>query len=255
MNFKYRKRSKSLPTGQYPGRDKQFKLLFSLVALMGLQTPILSIDCKKKEQVGNLYREGKCYAQAPIQVYDHDYAHLSEGKVIPYGIYDIAINEGYISIGTTHETAEFICGNLLWWWDNYGINYYPPCKSILILAHAGGANSYRHHAFRKQLLYLSSLMGKDIILCHYPPYASKWNVIEHRLFAQLHQAMQGVVFTHYAIVKQVMEKTSTDTGLKVVLRINPKNYQIGKKTTKQDVDYTRIQFHPGSDRLADRICA
>ena len=122
MNFRYRKLSKQLATGQYAHRDKQFKIIFELVLLMSSNNPVVSIDCKKKERIGNLYREGKCYVQGLQRVYDHDYSHLSKGKVIPFGIYDWLRNEGYISIGNSAETAEFIFDNLLWWWDNFGIH-------------------------------------------------------------------------------------------------------------------------------------
>ena len=148
-----------MATGEYAHRDAQFKIIFDLVAIMSLDTPIISIDCKKKERLGTLYREGKLYATDALEVFDHDYQNLSEGKVIPHGIFDIQLNQGYISIGNSHETASFIADNLLWWWDNYGIHNYPNAKSILILCDAGGGNSYRHHAFKKQLLMLAELTG------------------------------------------------------------------------------------------------
>jgi len=103
------------------------------------------------------------------------YEHLATGKVIPRGIYDLQRKEGYISIGNSHETAEFIADNLLWWWDNFGIHNYPDTSSILILCDAGGANSYRHYCFKKQMLDFAAQIGKHIIICHHPPYASKWN--------------------------------------------------------------------------------
>lgn len=255
MDFKYRKLSKNLPTGQYADRDKQFKIIFTLVAMMSLDSPVLSIDCKKKERLGNLYREGKCYAQGVVEVFDHDYQHLGEGKVIPQGIYDLQRNEGYVSIGSSHETAEFICDNLLWWWDNFGIHHYPRAQSMLILCDAGGANSYRHHAFKKYMLLLAGQIGVDILICHYPPYASKWNPIEHRLFSHVHRAMQGVVFSDYAIVKELIAKTKTDTGLKVVVRINDKSYPTGIKTSIDEIDLKRIQFHPAIAQLSYRVAA
>lgn len=255
MNYKYRKMSKNLATGKSEERDKQFKLIFTLVGLMSLQSPVVSIDCKKKERLGNLYREGKCYVQGVVKVFDHDYEYLAEGKVIPHGIYDLARNEGYISIGNSHETAEFIFDNLLWWWDNFGIHHYPDAQSILLLCDAGGANSYRHHAFKKQMLLLAAQIGISILICHYPPYASKWNPIEHRLFAHLHRAMQGVVFSDYTLVKQLMEKTQTSTGLTVVVRINDKSYPIGNKTSKDQIDFSRIQPHPLLPQFVYRVSA
>ena len=242
MGFKYRKLSKTLATGFCADRDAQFKIIFNLVAVVSLDTPILSIDCKKKERLGNLYRAGKCYSTAPIPVFDHDYYYLSKGKVIPHGIYDLQRNEGYISIGGSSETAEFIADNLLWWWDNYGIHNYPDAKSILIFCDAGGGNSYRHYAFKKHILLLAKKIGIDIIICHYPPYSSKWNPIEHRLFCHVSKAIQGVVFSDYNIVKELISNTQTDTGLKVYTRLNLKVYKIGIKTTKEEVDFNRKYF-------------
>lgn len=255
MNFSYRKLSKQLATGHCEDRDKQFKVIFSLVAITTMQTPIISIDCKKKERLGNLYRDGKCYVSDALKVYDHDYEYLSEGKVIPHGIYDLSLNKGYVSIGNSSETAEFIADNLIWWWDNFGIHQYPDAHSIVILCDAGGANSYRHYVFKKQMLRLCEIIGKTLIICHYPPYASKWNPIEHRLFAHIHRAMQGVVLSDYHIVKELIEKTTTLTGLEVIVRIVDKNYRIGQKTNKDELDFKRIRPHPVSPKLSYSIAA
>lgn len=255
MGFKYRKLSKNLAIDHYAERDAQFKVIFELVAIMSLDTPVLSIDCKKKERLGNLYREGKLYSTAPIEVLDHDYPRLSEGRVIPHGIYDLQHNIGYLSIGSSYETAEFIADNLLWWWDEYGIHHYPNAPHILILCDAGGGNDYRHHKFKKQMILLAEKIGIDIIICHYPPYSSKWNPIEHRLFCHVNTAMQGVVFSDYNIVKELISKTTTDTGLRVYVRLNLKEYPVGFKTNKDEVDYSKIQFNKNLPRLSYRIAA
>lgn len=168
LGYGYRKQSKQLPTGHYARRDEQFKIICLLVSIMGSQSPVLSIDCKKKEQLGNLYRAGKCYCTQAVNVYDHDYQHLSEGKVIPHGIYDLKANQGYISIGSSGETADFIIDNLLWWWWNYGIHQYPDARNIVLLCDAGGANSYRHHIFKHRLMEFARETGLSVIVCHYP---------------------------------------------------------------------------------------
>jgi len=222
---------------------------------MSTFNPVISIDCKKKERLGNLYRAGKCHSTDKINVYDHDYQYLSTGSVIPHGIYDLLANKGYISIGNSHETAEFIKDNLLWWWDNFGIHQYPDAKSILILCDAGGGNSYRHHAFKKHMLDLAKIIGIEIIICHYPPYSSKWNPIEHRLFCHVHKAMQGVVFIDYNIVKELIQKTTTETGLSVHVRLNLKNYPTGIKTKKSDVDFKRILFNKNIPKLSYKIAS
>jgi hypothetical protein len=172
LGYRFRKQAKELPTGTYANRNLQFHLITKLVLSMSLQSPVISIDCKKKERLGNLYRDGKCYTQAPIEVYDHDYEHLSEGKVIPHGIYDLQANEGYISLGDSSETADFITDNLLWWWTQYGIHRYPDARTILVLCDAGGGNSYRHHRFKERLLALSEEIGLSFVIAHYPPYSS-----------------------------------------------------------------------------------
>lgn len=255
MGFKYRKLQKSRATGICQDRNAQFGIICNIILMMSLKSPIISIDCKKKEQLGNLYRAGKCYTQGFVRVYDHDYSHLGEGKVIPHGIYDLMRNEGYITIGTSHETADFIGDNLIWWWETYGIHQYPDAQNILILCDSGGGNSYRHYAFKKKLLEVAKLIGKNFIICHYPPYASKWNPIEHRLFAHVHRAMQGVVFDNYEIVKTLIEKTATTNGLRVFARIIDKEYPIGIKTEKHQVDFDRIQFNLNLPQLSYTINA
>lgn len=253
--FGYRKLSKNMATGHCEQRNEQFQLIFKLVALMSIDSPVISIDCKKKERLGNLYRDGKVYCTTALKVFDHDYHHLSQGAVIPHGIYDLQMDEGYISVGSSHETAEFIIDNLLWWWDNYGIHYYADAKSILVLCDAGGANSYRHHAFKKQLLILAKLIGIDFIICHYPPYASKWNPIEHRLFCHVQKAIDGAIFSDYKIVKELICKTKTKEGLKVFVRLNLKKYPIGIKTPKSDIDFNRISFNSDIPQFSYRIVA
>jgi hypothetical protein len=255
LGYKYRKISKTVATGTYQNRDAQFRIIFHLVAIMSLQSPVLSIDCKKKELLGNLYRDGKSYAQTPHQAYDHDYSHLGEGKIIPHGIFDMQKNIGFISIGDSSETAAFIVDNLRWWWDNYGIHDYPDARTILILCDAGGGNSYRHHAFKKELQAFAKEIGLDIIIAHYPPYASKWNPIEHCLFCHVHQAMSGQMFHDYEFVKELIEKTTTKQGLTVVVRTHRQQYPTGLKTDKSDIDETRIQRHPTIPELNYRIAA
>lgn len=253
LGYKYRKQSKQLATGSYAQRNEQFEIITNLVLLMSLKSPIISIDCKKKERLGNLYRAGKCFSTEAIEVYDHDYDNLATGKVIPHGIYDLQANQGYVSIGKSAETSDFITDNLRWWWTEYGIHLYPDAENILILCDAGGGNSHRHHIFKIRLLQLSRELGLSFIIAHYPPYASKWNPIEHRLFSHVHQAIQGIVFSDYQIVKELVEKTSTQNGLSVFVRLNLKEYEVGVKTDKTLLDENRIDFNPIIPNLSYRI--
>jgi Rhodopirellula transposase DDE domain len=253
LGYGYRKQSKQLATGKYALRNEQFRIICMMVLVMNLKSPVLSMDCKKKERLGNLYRGGKCFSTQAIKVYDHDYEHLSEGKVIPHGIYDLQANKGYVSVGASSETAEFATDNLLWWWFEHGIHLYPDAKNILLLCDAGGANSYRHHVFKYQLMKFSQQTGLSVIVCHYPPYCSKWNPIEHRLFSHMHRAMEGAVFSDYQTVQKLIEHTSTKTGLTVVVRLNLKEYQKGINIDKTEIDEKRITYHRAIPELNYRI--
>jgi hypothetical protein len=253
LGYGYRKHSKQLATGSYPWRKEQFEIICSLVLIMSLESPVLSIDCKKKERLGNLYRDGKCYCTKAIKVYDHDYEHLAEGKVIPHGIYDLQANKAYISIGGSSETADFVVDNLLWWWEEHGIHLYPDARNILLLCDAGGANSYRHHIFKQKLMVFARETGLSVIVCHYPPYCSKWNPIEHRLFCHVHRALAGAVFSDYTTVKKLMEHTSAKTGLTVVVRLNLKHYEKGIKANKTLLNERRIDYHHTLPELNYRI--
>lgn len=255
LGYKYRKISKNLSTGTYAQRNAQFEIIFTLVLLISLDSVVLSIDTKKKERLGTIYRDGKSYCQSPKEAFDHDYPYLGQGKVIPHGIFDLQKNKGFLTIGNSSETAAFIVDNLRWWWFEYGIHQYPDARNILILCDAGGGNSYRHHAFKKELQALAKQIGLNIIVSHYPPYASKWNPIEHRLFCHVHQAMSGHMFSDYECVKELISKTSTKTGLTVVVRINLGLYQTGLKTKPDEVDPKRIQYHPNIPQLNYRILA
>lgn len=253
QGYGYRKQTKQIALGSYAQRNEQFKIICSLVLIMSLESPVLSIDCKKKERLGNLYRNGKCFCTKAVRVYDHDYEYLAEGKVVPHGIYDMQANRGYVSIGGSCETAAFIVDNLLWWWWEYGIHQYPDAKNILLLCDSGGANSYRHHIFKHQIMEFAKQTGLSVIVCHYPPYCSKWNPIEHRLFSQVHKAMEGVVFTDYQTIQKLIEQTSTTTGLTVVVRLNLKEYKTGIKVEKEYIDKKRIAYHPYIPDLNCRI--
>ena len=253
LGYGYRKQVKQLTIGKYANRDMQFKIICSLVLIMSSESPVLSIDCKKKEKLGNFYRNGQSFCTKAIKVFDHDYEYLAQGKVIPHGIYDMKANKGYISIGGSHETADFILDNLLWWWQEYGIHQYPDAKNMLLLCDAGGANSYRHFIFKHRLMEFAKQTGLSIIVCHYPPYCSKWNPIEHRLFSHVHRAMEGCVLTDYETVQNIIKQTSTKTGLTVVVRLNVKEYPKGIKISKNDIDYSKIKCHPDIPELNYRI--
>jgi len=213
-------------------RNEQFEHIARLKEGFGEENlPVLSIDSKKKEMLGNFYRDGKLYAQGAQKVYDHDFNSFSDGVIIPHGIYDVNKNKCYLTIGKTRDTAEFVCDNIEYHWENSIKHLYPSAKKMLVLCDGGGSNSCRHHVVKEQLQKLSGRMKIDIVVAHYPAYCSKWNPIEHKAFCHITRSWQGVVFENYEIVKELAEKTTTRLGFSVNVSINEKIYATGKKAS------------------------
>lgn len=194
--------------------------------------PIVSMDTKKKELLGNFYRDGHLYTLEELRAYDHDFKSFAEGVIIPHSLYDLRLNVGYIQLGKSHDTSEFACDSFRIWWFTYGCLHYPHATSILLLCDGGGSNSSRHYIFKQDLQDLADEIGIEIRIAHYPPYCSKYNPIEHRLFPHLTRACQGVLFNSVDVVKHLMEKTHTQKGLKVFVHVLDKVYQIGRKATE-----------------------
>ena len=256
-NYKYRKPSKSITIGKSPNRNQQFEIIFVIVALftnMG-HNPMISIDTKKKEVLGQLTRNQTvlCKDNKAPSVYDHDFSYLATGKAIPHGIFDVKLNKGYISIGNNHETAHFIIDNLDWWWQNYGQVLYPNASTILILCDSGGANGHRHHLFKKCLQDWAKKIDKRLVIVHYPPYCSKYNPIERKLFAHVHRTIQHTILTNSQQVKQLILKTSTKQGLTVEVRINEEFYPLKCLSRIEDIDEKRILRHPELPKLSYTI--
>ncbi len=241
--YKRRKAHKSQKLGTCLFRDEQFKNIASLKQeFFAAGLPIISIDTKKKELLGNLYRDGHLYTKDVIRVYDHDFPYLADGVVIPYTIYDLRHNQAYVYLGTSKDTAEFVADCLRHWWFNYGSQLYPAATAVLILADGGGSNSSRHFIFKSELETLAQELSIEIRMAHYPPYCSKWNPVEHRVFPHLTRAMQGVILTSHRLVQTLLERATTRTGLKVVVNIIEKTYQIGRKVADNYKDTMQIVF-------------
>ena len=187
------------------------------------------MDTKKKEMSGNLYRDGAIYTLEAQKIFDHDFPHLADGIIIPHGIYDAIKNTAYVNIGTSKDTSEFSCDSIRAWWYNEGMSSYFGATSILILCDAGGGNSYRHYIFKEDLQKPADEIGVEVRIAHYPSYASKWNPIEHRLFCHITRSLKGVIFESYELVKELIESTTTKTGLTVKANIIKKAYETGRK--------------------------
>ncbi len=229
-------------------RNAQFERIAELRTLYDAKgNPVVSVDTKKKELIGNLFREGKIYTTETVEVFDHDFPSLAEGVAIPHAIYDIAHNEGYVIIGTSRDTSEFACDSIRYWWDNYGKAHYPNADSILMLMDGGGSNSSRHYIFKQDLQALADEIGIEVRIAHYPPHTSKWNPIEHRLFPHITRSLQGMVLTTHQLAKELIEKTTTKSGLKVFSSIFNRVYETGRKVAEGFKESMRIIF---DDNLA-----
>ena len=232
--FVLRQSQKKKSYKQHPNRNQQFekiKLLKEKYQKCG--QPVISIDTKKKELIGNFYRKGQLYSQSTIKVLDHDFPSYAEGKIVPHGIYDIGFNKARITLGNSRDTTEFACDSLKGWWDNEGKNDYPDAEKLLILCDGGGSNPARSPLFKQDLQTLSNLIGLKIRVAHYPSYCSKHNPIEHRVFPHVTRACEGVVFDSIETVKELISKTSTQTGLKVTVGILDKTYEAGRKAVEK----------------------
>ena len=236
--YRFRKTQKRRSMKQVSNRNAQFEKIARLIAeYKAAGNPVISMDTKKKELLGKFYRDGHLYTLNELQTYDHDFASFAEGIVIPHGLYDIGLNIGYIQLGTSHDTGEFACDSLRYWWYNYGEHQYPNATSILLPCDGGGSNSSRHYLFKEDLQALSDEIGIEIRIAHYPPYCSKWNPIEHRFFPHVTRACQGVIFTSVELVKELMEKTHTKTGLKTFVHIIDRTFAWSKNRVIYSYDY------------------
>ena len=242
-DYRRRKAQKTVAMGDHPHRDAQFKKITLLKQeSLAAGDPVLSIDTKKKKLLGNFYRAGKLYTQETIKTLDHDFPSAASGTVIPHGFYDVGRNRGHINLGTRHDTSEFACDSLRHWWLQHGRRQYPNATRLLILCDGGGSNSASRYVFKEGLQALANDLGLEIRLAHYPPYCSKYNPIEHRMFSHVTRACQGVVFQTMGIVKQLMEKTSTAKGLTVTVDLLDKVYETGRKCATDFKETMKLLF-------------
>lgn len=230
LGFRRRKAQKKKALGSHPDRNAQFENIARLKQeYLDAGLPVISVDTKKKELLGNFYREGVIDTQATIEVNDHDFASKGKGTLIPHGIYDVARNQGYLHLNTSHDTTELACDSVEAWWRQHGVQHYPGAGKLLILCDGGGSNSASIYLFKEDLQALANRLGVEIRVAHYPPYCSKYNPIEHRLFPHVTRACKGVIFETAEIAQQAMAKTQTSAGLRVVVGWLTKVYEVGRK--------------------------
>jgi hypothetical protein len=234
---------------QHADRDAQFgNLNAAVIEHLAAGAPVVSVDTKKKELVGEYKNGGREYqpTKSPVKVNVHDFPDKELGKAIPYGIYDVAANTGWVSVGADHDTSAFAVETLHRWWDTVGRHRYPDADRLLICADGGGSNGYRVRAWKVELARLAAETGLTITVCHLPPGTSKWNKIEHRLFSQITLNWRGRPLTSHQIIVDLIGATSTATGLTVRAELDTGTYPTGIRYTKKQVDalpIIRQDFH------------
>lgn len=241
--YRRRKPHKNRTMGEHADRNAQFDNIAQLKKqYLEAGKPVISMDTKKKELLGNFYRDGVTDALEPTIVNDHDFASSSNGKVIPHGIYDVGRNEAALHLNLSHDTSELACESLGLWWNEQGSLHYPGKDELLILCDGGGSNSASHYIFKEDLQALANRLNLSIRIAHYPPYCSKYNPIEHRLFPHVTRACKGVPLETIETAKHSMEKTKTATGLSVVVRIIDKVCETGRKYADEFKETMTIRF-------------
>lgn len=240
FGYKRRKPSKVLAMGKHPDADAQFaEIARQRQKFLNAEEPVLSIDTKKKELLGNFARPGKLYATAAMKVFDHDFGGQKRGVVIPHGIYDIGLNRGHVTLGTSHDTSKFAIDSLLEWWQLQGREQYPDARKLLLLCDGGGSNGYRVRAFKIELQRFANVTGWTVHVAHYPPYKSKYNPIEHRMFPHVDRSYRGVILQSVETVRNLIASTFTAGGLEVSASILRSVYQTGLKFATDALEHIR----------------
>jgi len=240
---------KTLEGSRHPDRNKQFEHIHREVLRQQRSgQPVISVDTKKKELVGDFKREGRewCPRGQARRVRVHDFIIPEKGKAIPYGVYDLARNEGWVSIGIDHDTATFAVNSIERWWTTLGRSAYRKAKSVMITADAGGSNSARSRLWKWGLQKLADRTGLTIRMCHFPPGTSKWNKIEHRLFSFISRNWRGQPLTSLAVIVDLIAATRTKEGLRVRCELDEGRYPDGQKVTDEQMAAVRIEparFH------------
>ena len=218
---------KDLPMKDVKDRNEQFEQITAIceeASSVGL--PIVSIDTKKKEMLGNFKREGKALSNGPLKSLDHDFSTFSDGQIVPHGIYDVTRNVGYMALGISHDTSRFVCDNIARVWEQHLKWQYPDAHTLVILCDGGGSNSSAHRIVKQDLMDLANKLGIRLLVVHYPPYCSKFNPIEHRLFSQITRSWSGAPLMSLQNAADRAAMTTTKKGLKVHVHINSKTYDI-----------------------------
>jgi hypothetical protein len=250
LGFSLQANRKMKEGADHPDRDGQFEHIARIsAAAIAAGEPLISVDTKKKELIGNYKNGGRelTATGAPILVNTHDFIDQELGKAIPYGIYDVGRDEGWVSVGVDNDTAQFAVAAIKGWWEHLGARAYPKATSLTITADCGGSNSYRTRLWKTELQRLADQLGLPIRVLHYPPATSKWNKIEHRLFSYISINWRAKPLVSRQVVIDLIAATTTSTGLKVYARLDTNTYPTKNQITDEQiraVQLTGDEFHP-----------
>ena len=237
---------KSKESGSSEERDSQFRYINKQVKIFAKKNmPVISVDAKKKELVGNFKNNGRRWLKKgeAEMVNIYDFESLAKGKAIPYGIYEVLKNNGFVNVGISHDTSEFAVESIKKWWQNIGEKNYPNSKELLICADGGGSNASRSKLWKFYLQKFANKTGLKITVCHFPPGTSKWNKIEHKMFSFISMNWRGKPLTDYELIINLIEGTTTKKGLKITAKMDKKIYAKGKKISEEDFKKIRIKEH------------
>jgi hypothetical protein len=249
MGYSLQGNRKTREGGHHPDRNAQFEhIARRTAAFLRTGQPVISVDTKKKELVGNYKNAGREWRPKgePEEVKVHDFVDKKLGRAIPYGIYDLAANTGWVSVGTDHDTAEFAVASIRAWWQGMGRKRYPQPTRLLITADGGGSNSSRSRAWKAALQELADELGMPVSVCHFPPGTSKWNKIEHRLFSQIAINWRGQPLSSHEVIVELIASTTNEGGLTVKAKLDKRKYPTGRKIDAETWQALNLQpdtFH------------
>jgi len=244
--FSLQGNARTIEGTQHPDRDAQFRYISEQVrAHQGSADPVISVDTKKKENIGEFKNGGREWRPKgqPAAARTHDFPDEQLGKAIPYGVYDLAANAGWVNVGTDHDTAAFAVESIRRWWNAAGRAAYPGARRLLITADAGGSSSYRTRAWKAELAAFALQAGLAVTVCHFPPGTSKWNRIEHRLFSHITMNWRGRPLTSHEVIVNTIAATTTRTGLTVRAGLDPGSYPAGVQVSDEQMAGLPLDRH------------
>lgn len=247
LNYSLQGTRKRMEGKSHPDRDAQFKFINGrVIDFQKRGQPVVSIDAKKKELIGCFSNSGREYQPSgkPEEVETYDFPSIASGKGIPYGVYDMTKNKGWVCVGTDHDTAQFAVQTIRQWWSQMGKETYPKARELLITADGGGSNGSRNRLWKLELQGFARENMLNVSVCHFPPGTSKWNKIEHRMFSHITKNWRGRPLVSHEVVVNLIGNTSTDTGLRIQAAIDTREYPVGIKVSNKKMEEIKLEKNP-----------